>query len=1422
MAKQYVSLFDTSRIVQDKKIDEAAAKKPFVPNVPKQKQNTIKPVNTVKAKENMKEAVLTPQIKPLLNTSAAQSAMSRTSQAANRPIGTPTAAPIAKSVLGAGFQYGAASAFGGTKMGDGAIGRNLAAKQAENEDVFNKAKIAGQFAGTAAQYAVANQAVKAIPGLSALSASKQIVPTVAVDQLVDNVIWTPRTITEGRQQGKTGQEIGMDVLKQNATDLAINTGMALGGRAIGLVADILKKRGKPIAEALSDTGIVKEIEDATGTKQGTPEFDQLIDEYKSFGVTPDESVNVAKQAARDIEAEKYVKQMESKSFRPDATYKPKEGTVPRTKQLETPNSDTGYLKDPDDGDIYKVVGKSEDGKTIIEEINSKKRHTVSDAILDTFEKSDASTIKNTYRENRLAFLSNLESNRETRNVIFSEDFEEPVSTISGYVRNFGSDVDAGFVKEIEEVIGFQPSVKDLNKVAKAMMEGKTISPRATNQIMIRDAIEEVVEKQTKISAVADGDGFWTNPLKQADETVQAVKSTPAPEVTPKIKVAKKPEVKKPKVLEPPNKAFDLQIFSKKEFEAKAKKMTTKNQLGETNTYFEVDGRQYKGKDIDEAYTAYKNAKKVQGVKPSSKQSNVKPNTSMPKADKTAQTATDSVKTASLKVGNIEPTIKGNIPKKAQTIIEQEIEESMKVRKFSENVKTSDMTNDGVRASLTEKPLTYEPITNPETLKKAYRLIEQDFEGAVKTFELSRGTFKPESVPFARMLSNRAAELGDEALSVKIIADMAEDLTQAGQFAQAARILRQSNDPSVVKEHIVRELKKVNAEGQKKFGKKWNGIDLNDDELKMLQGIKKGATDEEKDAILEQVFDSVNKRVPITTFEKIDSWRRIAMLLNPKTTIRNVGGNAFMWGVDKFKNAVARNIEKFAVSQKWMKADEVTKSTGWKRDAELKQVVENNWNEIKDNLIKHGKYEVETGLSLKTFGKDRKVFSSKTLSTLEGWTNWLLNNKKFGDEAFLGLAYRDSLGHFMKARGIKEPSEEAMQYATQYALEATFRQANEFANFINKAKRKGGVAGKLIDAAMPFTKTPANIAVTAYNYSPAKLVELLFKRSENPAKVIDDLSKGLTGTSIVALGYGLASMGYAKGQWTAKAPEELSRAAGEQPYSIITPQGSYTFDWAQPISVPLAMGISAYEAMQDESADVLEKVTSSIFAGGDALVNQTMIMNIKEIFEGYGSTSEKIMYGLPKNYLTQMVPTLFGQVARSIDDTDRSTYSDSKAKKELNSSLLSKVPLVREGKVPIVSKGLQPRLDIWGNETGNDSGLERIAQNMLSPGTGRRATDDKATQELNRLYKATKESIIVPTILNGKITKGGKDYTMSAEELTKYQKKLGQLNYSEYNKLFKASDYKNASDEEKVEKIKRIRDANYQTIKTEFLKTKGVQ
>ena len=327
---------------------------------------------------------------------------------------------------------------------------------------------------------------------------------------------------------------------------------------------------------------------------------------------------------------------------------------------------------------------------------------------------------------------------------------------------------------------------------------------------------------------------------------------------------------------------------------------------------------------------------------------------------------------------------------------------------------------------------------------------------------------------AVMLAREAWTKGDKKGSRQIVAHAAEKAIQAGRFGQAFRILRDT-DPASLLMSMQNQIKKLNEDGRKQYGKRWTDIELTDTEIELIMN-----TPLESEAELQELQQIIGKRIandlPSDIMEKFNAWRRVAMLFNPKTHIRNIGGNVLMSGLQRTSDIVATGLEKVFVPK-----EQRTKALFWRGDENLVQKVNDSWNANKSKLTQESRYDIA---SLKALGFDKRIFQSDILQALNDITMKGLN---LGDIPFVEAAYKNSLGQFMKARGLAEVTPEAELYATRRAFEATFKETNEMASILNRLKQKP-VVGTLVEGAIPFTKTPANITMRTIDYSPGGLLK----------------------------------------------------------------------------------------------------------------------------------------------------------------------------------------------------------------------------------------------------------------------------------------------------------------------------------------------
>jgi len=739
---------------------------------------------------------------------------------------------------------------------------------------------------------------------------------------------------------------------------------------------------------------------------------------------------------------------------------------------------------------------------------------------------------------------------------------------------------------------------------------------------------------------------------------------------------------------------------------------------------------------------------------------------------------------------IEPTIK-EVPEASLTNNIGEVKE----RGFSENIRTDVNRPDAERAIFDRQPEFYNVLNNETTLSAAQKRFSQGYENALKDFDATKSILRADNVPLAKLIADEAVKRGDVQTARRVLVDISESLTTAGQYSQAAKILRESNDPSTILTFVEKEIQKLNTQGTNRYGNRWEGIKLTDDELAKIGTMKEGVTDEQKEQLFGELFSSISTRIPTTAREKFDSWRRIAMLFNPKTHIRNVAGNSMMAGISKISDTIATTLEK------GIKPELRTKS--FIASKEYKDIATNYWASNKKVLTEGGRWEL---FGVKTPFAEKKTFKTKWLETLNDISKKTLENE---DLMFMKKHFTDNLAGFMQARGLKEPTQEAIEYSTKRAQEATFREANALSDSINKLK--GTKVGLIIEAAIPFTKTPANILTTGVRYSPIGLVnsavQLISK--ESPAKVIETFSKGLTGSGLTMMGFYMAKNGLARGQYESNAKVEgLKQASGELPNSLITPQGSYTIDWAQPLSIPFFMGVGMAESLKKNDSDYVQAGMDALIAGGDSLINQSMLKNIKDLIGGYGSTTEKVMQ-LPVNYLTQAFPTVSGQVARIVDPFKRQIdYSTNTAR------TLTGI----KAKTPVISKDLPLKRDILGQPQKYGKGVLNIIQQFISPGYIAKKSDDSVVKELNRLYES-EGSDFLPRATVYKFTKDKVEYKLTSEEISEFQRVMGEYTKDKMDSLIQSSGYKSMPDDEKAKKIKAINDDGYELAKQNIIKAK---
>lgn len=353
--------------------------------------------------------------------------------------------------------------------------------------------------------------------------------------------------------------------------------------------------------------------------------------------------------------------------------------------------------------------------------------------------------------------------------------------------------------------------------------------------------------------------------------------------------------------------------------------------------------------------------------------------------------------------------------------------------------TDDLASETENA-ISRGELSYMEITNEQAAEKATKNIERagDWRQAYMQWhdEVRDGKTSAEMAARGAMLLNHAAEVYEqvkatgtetEAKAAKqewlnILLDLRAMGTNTAQGLQAMRMIRELAPPDKL-DFAVASVRRMVAK-----------MNLPDDvqiDEGLLNEYRMAETDQQRDEIMGRIQQNVADQIPSTFLDKWTALRYTNMLGNLKTQVRNFAGNVGSMIAYRMKDQVAAGVEDvislFNKNYTRQKAHVVSRK--------YLQFGKDDFNSFRGAVTNGGKFnermaadgEFEQGVMdkrhvFKSNAKNEKVKKAGDflLAPMEGYrrvTNWLMNNKYFGDEAFGRAAYARALAGFLKANGV---------------------------------------------------------------------------------------------------------------------------------------------------------------------------------------------------------------------------------------------------------------------------------------------------------------------------------------------------------------------------------------------------------------------
>lgn len=759
--------------------------------------------------------------------------------------------------------------------------------------------------------------------------------------------------------------------------------------------------------------------------------------------------------------------------------------------------------------------------------------------------------------------------------------------------------------------------------------------------------------------------------------------------------------------------------------------------------------------------------------------------------------------------------------------------NQRMRSYNDTLVNKTDAPQALKNEFVANPDMYTQLSNADTKAKVDAILASgNIDSAIVQFrQMIDGTKKdPAAVPLGYNIAKELTNAGRVDEAVQIVRDMSKALTESGQFSQAAAITMLNNDPQAAMRYLVREIDSMNEAGQKKFKDKWQNFEMTDSEVKQFADIDPGDTDAIK-AAYENVYDRLRKEYPVTMTEKLMELRRVSMLLNVRTNVRNVVSNAFMmpirWTADRV-TALGEGAYKLIHPEY-----QSTQSAKPVASKESRQLASEAFETVREELLGDNKYNDTQGAI-----RDKQIFkgskfsemfdnltngaltranqamgkdiSPSLMETARNFTYYLLEK---GDDVFVKKNFESRMASYLEAQGITDLESipaDAYTLATQEAYKATFKDDTKLATILSDVRRTLGVPGDIV---MPFTKTPANIAMRGIDYSPVGVANALVKLKNAKSNVevsnaLTLLGQGATGTAAIAVGYALAQSGIIQGALSDDKDEaQWEKSHGKLAYSVKVGDNYYTFDWAQPAFIPIILGITIYQCMQD-SDNALDTIYQGAVAATNAWSDLSPLQTLTDIFGGNGTPAENIADTFLEAPLG-WIPAQLGAAARIGDTTQRVTYD--------NTSKLNNIINQAKSKIPGLSQTLPVAYDTWGNPIKRqDSTGEAALANLLNPGQIGNIRETPIDDEINDLYASTGDAAVFPKKAAWSYKINGETVKLNSEQYSEYQRIIGQNAYGMASALINSASYNNMSDDQKAGAIADLYNFADALAKTELL------
>ena len=754
---------------------------------------------------------------------------------------------------------------------------------------------------------------------------------------------------------------------------------------------------------------------------------------------------------------------------------------------------------------------------------------------------------------------------------------------------------------------------------------------------------------------------------------------------------------------------------------------------------------------------------------------------------------------------------------------------------------------------------YAGISNIDTLNTANKKLNENGEKETLRFVgIDKGKADAVDVAEGFILLKRYQDVGDYESATVVLQKLREMGTKAGQTVQAFSLLGRMT-PEGMMVYAQKELDSAFREMVNKKGEKWaenhrEMFQLTPEEMQFIQNNIQKASQlpegRDKNILIAEISSMLEAKLPTNILRQIKGYTRNCMLLNPKTMIRNVVGNAIMMPEYIVQDFIGSTVDKIISKKTGVRTTGNTLPNREGLKAAKKGVFE-SFDDFRRHIntrsVEMDRFEVGNGDTFKHYTSEQKrqagflrqrtMELSNVMNKIDRLTGFLLD---VGDRPFFEYHFTNSLNNQMKLNHVIDPTAEMIDIATNEALQRTWQDDNKMTKCVTKIRNllNGGKEWGLGSMVVPFTKTPANLVKALIDYSPVGLVDSLARKAvvyhrsiksshfdvRTQKAFVDSFSKAITGTLFMILGGVLTHFDLLSGGDDDKDKDLAAfqqNILGLAPYSVKIGNMSFTYDWAQPVAGQFAISADFVQNLKNgneakvSGLDVLGKtgktILNALAAGGNTIYEQSFLQGISDLFKEGDLMTGLINASL--NSTSQFVPTALSQIAQIADPYARTSFEYRDSLTTAKNKAVAKIPGLRNDLAPVV--------DVLGHDVQSYGGHNNPFNVFLNPANLYEKSATKAAKEIYRVYEETGDVTIIPRKSPYYIEYKGSRYNFTSHERASYQKTAGQTNEKIVNDLLSSQSYSNLGDDQRAQVLSTLTDYADSVAKYQYLKEKGV-